>query len=95
MTDSDPRIEAMYRRDVQIAWAFVIGLWVAISFVAYATWSLAPSSTARVVLMIGGAIVLVFNTAAIAAMTRHYKEDKQFIYGLDIKFLDAMQARKR
>ena len=58
----------MHKRDVRIAWTFVIGLWLAMIFVAIATWSLAPSSGARLVLLIGGAIVLVFNTAAIMAM---------------------------
>lgn len=84
----------MHRRDVQIAWAFVIGLWLSVIFVALATWSLAPSSGARTLLMIGGAIVLLFNTAAIMAMLRHYREDRDFMYGLDIKFLDEARAAK-
>ncbi|MGT2466842.1 hypothetical protein ACVOMV_20465 [Mesorhizobium atlanticum] len=33
--------------------------------------------------------MLIFNTAAILAMLNHYKEDKDFIYGLDIKNADA------
>ena len=32
----------MHKRDVLVAWAFVIGLWFAIIFVAIATWNLAP-----------------------------------------------------
>ncbi|QIE48266.1 hypothetical protein G5B38_21840 (plasmid) [Pseudohalocynthiibacter aestuariivivens] len=84
----------MHKRDVTIAWAFVIGLWVAISFIAYATWSLAPSSAARTMLLIGGGTLLLFNTAAILAMLRHYREDRDFMYGLDIKFLDASRAQK-
>ncbi|MCB2104026.1 MAG: hypothetical protein KDD81_12985 [Rhodobacteraceae bacterium] len=82
----------MHRRDVVIAWAFVVGLWFSVIFVALATWSLAPSGIARMILLAGGAIVLVFNTAAIMAMLRHYREDRDFMYGLDIKFLD--EARK-
>lgn len=84
----------MHRRDVQIAWAFVIGLWLAVIFVAFATWSLAPSAGARILLLIAGSIVLVFNTAAIMAMLRHYREDRDFMYGLDIKFLDEARAAK-
>jgi len=82
----------MHRRDVVVAWAFVAGLWLSIIFVAMATWSLAPSGAARNLLLIGGAIVLIFNTAAIVAMLRHYREGRDFMYGLDIKFLD--EARK-
>lgn len=95
MSDLASRIKAMHRRDVTVAWAFVLGLWFSIIFVAWGTWSLAPSSTARIVLLIGGGIVLLFNTAAILAMLRHYREDRDFMYGLDIKFLDAARALKR
>ena len=84
----------MHRRDVQVAWAFVIGLWFCVIFVAYATWDLAPDSMARNLLLIGGAIVLVFNTAAIIAMLRHYREDRDFMYGLDIKFFDEARGRR-
>jgi hypothetical protein len=94
LSDLNSRIEAMHRSDVRIAWAFVVGLWLAIIFVAWGTWGLAPSGAARVVLLIGGALVLLFNTAAIVAMLRHYREDRDFMYGLDIKFLDAAKAAK-
>jgi hypothetical protein len=39
-------------------------------------------------------VVLVFNTAAIMAMLHHYREDRDFMYGLDIKFLDEARAAK-
>jgi len=94
--DLNQRIEAMHKRDVLVAWAFVIGLWFAVIFVAIATWDLAPPEApgARTLLLIGGAIVLLFNTAAILAMLRHYREDRDFMYGLDIKFLDEAKGRK-
>lgn len=84
----------MHKRDVLLAWAFVVGLWLAMIFVAMATWDLAPTPGARTLLLIGGAVVLLFNTAAILAMLRHYREDRDFMYGLDIKFLDEALARK-
>lgn len=83
----------MHKRDVQVAWAFVIGLWLAIIFVALATWNLAPTGGARNMLLIAGAVILIFNTAAILAMLRHYREDRDFMYGLDIKFLDAARGK--
>ena len=94
MSDLNQRIEAMYKRDLLVAWAFIIGLWFAIIFVMIGTWQLAPDGPWRTILLIFGAAILVFNTAAIAAMVRHYKEDKQFIYGLDIKHLDEMRGHK-
>lgn len=94
MSDLDQRIGAMHRRDVLVAWAFVIGLWFAVIFVALATWSLAPNGVARIMLLCAGAVVLLFNTAAIIAMLRHYREDRDFIYGLDIRFLDEARGRR-
>ena len=84
----------MHRRDVLVAWAFVIGLWFAVIFVALATRSLAPNGVVRIMLLCAGAIVLLFNTAAIIAMLRHYREDRDFIYGLDIRFLDEARGRR-
>ena len=84
----------MHRRDVIVAWAFVVGLWFAIIFVAWATWTLAEAPGARTLLLIGGAIILIFNTAAILAMLKHYREDRDFMYGLDIKFLDEARGRR-
>jgi hypothetical protein len=95
MPDLKQRVEAMYRRDVIVAWAFVIALWFTLIFVMIATWNLAPEGPWRTVLMIGGAAVLLFNTASIGAMVKHYKVDKDFIYGLDIKHLDEMRGKKR
>jgi hypothetical protein len=91
---TDPRIDSMHRRDVLVAWAFVLGLWLAMAFVLWATWDLAPSGAARALLLLAGAVVLVFNTAAIVAMLGHYREDRDLIYGLDLKFLDALKGRK-
>lgn len=94
MSDLGQRIEVMYKRDAQIAWAFVIGLWLSMIFVAWATWSLAPDGVARILLMVAGIVILVFNTAAIMKMLDHYREDRDFIYGLDIQFLDEAKARR-
>lgn len=94
MSDLDQRIGAMHKRDVTVAWAFVLGLWFSIIFVALATWNLAPVGAARMILLVAGAVILLFNTAAIMAMLRHYREDRDFMYGLDIKFLDAARGKK-
>ena len=39
--------------------------------------------------------VLIFNTASILAMLRHYADDRGFIYGLDLKHLDEMRRQRR
>lgn len=92
MPPSDSRISSMHQRDVAVAWAFVVALWLTMAFALWATWDLAPSAAARTLLLVGGIVVLIFNTAAIVAMLAHYREDRDFIYGLDLRFLDALRG---
>jgi hypothetical protein len=94
VADLDQRIEAMYRRDRLWAWGLVLVLWITVLSVLLLSWPYVPNQSVRVVLLAGATAVLLLNTASIAAMVRHYAEDKEFIYGLDIKGLDAMKARK-
>ena len=94
MSDLNQRIEAMYRGDVRGAWLLVALLWLVILFVLFMSWPHIPDNGVKLVVTIAAAAVLIFNTAAIWAMVQHYGEDKQFIYGLDIKQLDAMRAGK-
>jgi hypothetical protein len=94
MADLDQRIEAMFQRDRLGACLLVITLWLATLSVLFLSWPYVPDGRVRIVLAIGAAAVLAFNTSSIAAMLSHYKTDKDFIYGLDIRTLDALKARK-
>jgi len=94
MSDLDQRIEAMYRSDVRAAWILVAFLWIVILFVLFMSWPYIPDSGVRIVSLLAAAAVLIFNTASITAMVRHYADDKHFIYGLDIKHLDAAKKAK-
>lgn len=94
MSDLNQRIDSMYKSDVRGAVLLVALLWITILFVLYNTWPIIPDQGIRIVVLIGAAAVLLFNTAAIAAMIKHYRDDKDFIYGLDIKNADAMRNRK-
>ena len=89
------RIDAMHGRDRVGAIAFVVALWVAMLFVLYTIWPAITNGTIHAILIIAAALVLLFNTVAIWAMLKHYSEDKQFIYGLDLKHLDEMRRQKR
>jgi hypothetical protein len=88
MSDLNQRIEAMYRSDVRGAWLLVALLWIAVLFVLFMSWPYIPDNGVRIVVLLAAGAVLIFNTASIAAMVKHYAEDKDFIYGLDIKHLD-------
>ncbi len=94
MSDLNQRIEAMYQSDKRGAWLLVALLWIAILFVLIMSWPYIPDTGVKVVVLLAAAAVLIFNTASIAAMVKHYQEDKEFIYGLDIKHLDAAKENR-
>lgn len=91
----ESRIERMHQGDRRGALAFVITLWVAVLFTLFTIWPLVGVGAIRTVLTVAAGLVLAFNTAAIVAMLGHYRDDKAFIYGLDIMHLDEMRRRKR
>jgi hypothetical protein len=94
MADLQQRIEALYRSDVRGSVLLIVCLWATILFVLIMTWPHIPDMGIKVVVAAAAAAVLIFNTAAILAMVNHYKDDKAFIYGLDIKNADAFRDRK-
>jgi hypothetical protein len=94
MSDLKQRIDALYRSDVRGSVLLIVCLWATIIFVLVMTWPYIPDQGIRVVVAIAALAVLVFNTAAIIAMVTHYRDDKDFIYGLDIKHADAYRNRK-
>ena len=93
--DLDARIDKMHRRDRLGALAFVVSLWVVILFVLVSIWPNVTNSGIATILIVAGGMLLLFNTASIIAMLRHYASDKHFIYGLDLKHLDEMRRQKR
>jgi hypothetical protein len=94
MPDLNQRIEAMYQGDKRGAWTFITALWIVILFVLFMSWPHIPDGGVRIAALLAAAAVLIFNTASIYAMVKHYQDDKQFIYGLDIKHLDAMKGHR-
>jgi hypothetical protein len=92
--DVRKRIDAMFARDKAAASVFVLVLWIVIGFV-YFDISRQAGGAVSTVLFLAGGLVVLFNTASIVAMIRHYHEEKDRIYGLDIEHLDAIDAVKR
>ena len=93
--DIKKRMNDMFQRDCWLAWFDVVLLWATVLFVLFAILNIVEDSNIRLVLYISSAILLIFNTASVFAMTKHLSEDKDFIYGLDIQHLDANLAAKR
>jgi hypothetical protein len=89
------RIDRMHARDRLGLIIFVVVLWCTMLFALFTIWPFISVPALRAILTIACGLVLIFNTAAIVAMLRHYADDKHFIYGLDLKHLDEMRARRR
>lgn len=92
--DIRQRMNEMYMRDCLMAWFDVALLWAAVIFVLIAILGIVQDTNIRLVLYVASFLLMLFNTASVFAMTRHFKEDKDFIYGLDIKHFDANRAAK-
>jgi nicotinamide riboside transporter PnuC len=89
------RIERMFSRDRTAALVLVALLWLCIGFVYFAVDGYVADGNIRTALMVSALVLLVFNTASMLAMIRHYREDKEHIYGLDIRHLDENRARRQ
>ena len=87
--DLQSRIDRMFARDRLWAAGFVLVLWLVVFFVLLAVRSYMPDPNIEVVCWIAATVLVLFNTASITAMIRHYADDKQHIYSVDIRHLDA------
>ena len=87
--DMPARIEAMFVRDRLWASTFVVVLWLTVLFVMLAVRPYIANAAVEVLCWCSAALLVLFNTASITAMIRHYAQDKQHIYSVDIRHLDA------
>ena len=88
-SDLQARIESMFARDRLWATGFVVVLWITVLFVMLAVRPFIPDKSIEIVCWIAAFVLLLFNTASITAMIRHYANDKEHIYSVDIRHLDA------
>jgi len=91
------RIQKMFIGDCIFGWVFVVWLWATYAFVFFMTISQTEhaSGGVRIALIVGGLLVCIYNTGSISAMVRHYSHDKDFIYTVDLRHLDAYRASRR
>jgi hypothetical protein len=85
----ESRVDAMFAGDRLWAITVVAALWLTIFFVMLSVRPLIQNAAIETVCWIGAMALLLFNTASIVAMIRHYGQDKQHIYMVDIRHLDA------
>jgi hypothetical protein len=85
----EERIDKMFAGDKLIAGVLVVGLWLTVFFVMLAVRGFIVDKNIEILCWVGAALLLLFNTASIIAMLKHYGQDKAHIYAIDIRHLDA------
>jgi ABC-type nickel/cobalt efflux system permease component RcnA len=83
------RIDATFAKDRLAASLLVAVLWLTVFFVMLAVRGFIADPTIELVCWIAAGLLLLFNTSSIVAMIRHYAQDKQHIYSVDIRHQDA------
>ena len=91
---SDPRIDKMFGQDRMWAFVALVVLWALYTFVFFQIFPQLTDDSVLGALFVSGGLVMFFNGAAIWAMIRHYREDKEHIYGLDLHYQDLMNKTK-
>ena len=91
----DPRIDKMYKRDVKVIYAFVIGLWV----VLWTTFFLAANpfiedESLRWFLIALGAMASIFNATGMIQNTRRLKHEAVRFYTQDLFWQDQKRELK-
>lgn len=79
----------MFARDRLWASGFVFVLWLVVLFVMLAVRPYIAGKGIEALCWVAACVLVLFNTASIVAMIRHYAEDKDHIYSVDIRHLDA------
>jgi hypothetical protein len=67
---------------------------IVVPFTIIALWNDMPTSGVKTVLVIAGAIVLVYNLASMLALIRDYERDHDFIYRRDVAHLREQRAAR-
>jgi hypothetical protein len=90
--DLKSRIQRMYMQDCAMAYVDALLLWASTIFVLVSISNIVEDGNIRAVMIVSCLLLLLFNTASVFAMTKHFYDDKHFIYGLDIKHLDENRS---
>ena len=92
---SDPRIAGMFAGDRFWSYAALVLLWLLYAFVFVEVKPYIATEAEFWLLVVGGFLVLLFNTASVIAMISHLSEVRDEVYGLDLHYLDAANAKQK
>jgi uncharacterized membrane protein len=89
------QMESLYKRDLAMAVAFVVGLLVVLPFLVIVLWSVMPDTATKVVVVVFVLFLLVYNVASMLYLVRNYRRDKNFIYRRDVAHLRELRVARR
>lgn len=89
------QMNQLYRRDLAMAGAFVLGLLIVLPFVVIAVWSVMPGPGTKSLLVVAALVLLVYNIASMLYLVRNYQRDKDFIYRRDVAHLRELRTARR
>ncbi len=87
------RIDRMALVDRIWGIGFAVVLWIVYAFVFTQISPLVENGGVRLAMIVGGVLVLLFNTASITAMLKQYSDFKTATYEPDIRHLDEKRAQ--
>lgn len=93
VTINESRMTKMCRNDRSIVSFWIIFMWIILVAVYLQVSTLADSSSSRMIALVAGILVGLFNTAALLAVSGHLKGKKHQLYSEDIFHLEKMQAQ--
>jgi type VI protein secretion system component VasK len=88
-------MNSLYRNDLTMAIAFVVGLVVVLPFIVVALWSVMPGTGTKALLIASGVVLLVYNLTSMLYLVRNYRRDKDFIYRRDVAHLRELRTARR
>jgi hypothetical protein len=88
-------MNSLYRKDLTMATAFVVGLVIVLPFIVVALWSVMPGTGTKVLLVAAAAVLLVYNVTSMLYLVRNYRRDKDFIYRRDVAHLRELRTARR
>lgn len=90
------RMQSMFVRDCIFAAFFLVVLWLTYAFVYFMITPLeVVTGTMSFALAVGGLLVCIFNTAGVIFLIRNNSRNKELIYTIDLRHLDAIRAAKQ
>jgi hypothetical protein len=89
------RIDSTYGTDRLVAIIFILMLWLAVGVVYLGIRGQVHDGEISLALTISAFLIVGYNTASLIAMIRHYAEDKNWIYEIDIRHQDEARQMKK